>query len=227
MFKIYYTCDFSYILLQSDSKKLLSAKFTQFKQEDHPCELLIEACKQLDLYFSGNLKQFDLPLAILGTSFERRVYEALCEIPYSQTVSYKELAASIGAKNAARAVGRANAKNALPIFVPCHRVVSSKGLGGYSAGAELFNDIRQDFEKIQAFNKISKACKKGEFIKDEFIKPSVKELKKQTFNKLKTNLKECLNLNTKEAEFKLKFNSSLDIKRYLLRLEGVKRNYLD
>jgi methylated-DNA-[protein]-cysteine S-methyltransferase len=91
---------------------------------------------QLDAYFAGELERFDLPLAPAGTEFERRVWEALTEIPYGETVSYGELAGELG--SAARAVGGANARNPISIIVPCHRVVGSTGkLTGYAGGLDV------------------------------------------------------------------------------------------
>ncbi|WP_037412203.1 methylated-DNA--[protein]-cysteine S-methyltransferase [Candidatus Solirubrobacter pratensis] len=91
---------------------------------------------QLDAYFAGELERFDLPLAPAGTEFERRVWEALTEIPYGETVSYGELAGELG--SVARAVGGANARNPISIIVPCHRVVGSTGkLTGYAGGLDV------------------------------------------------------------------------------------------
>ncbi|MFI9380710.1 methylated-DNA--[protein]-cysteine S-methyltransferase [Kutzneria sp. NPDC052558] len=91
--------------------------------------------EQLAAYFDGTLDTFDLPLAPRGTPFQRRVWTALCEIPYGETISYGELAEQIGRPSAARAVGLANGKNPISIIVPCHRVVGSGGgLTGYGGG---------------------------------------------------------------------------------------------
>ena len=99
-------------------------------QADTP--LLRRARDQLFAYFDRERTAFDLPLAPEGTDFQRRVWAALQAIPYGQTRSYAALAASLG--SAARAVGRANAANPIPILIPCHRVVAADGLGGYSGG---------------------------------------------------------------------------------------------
>jgi methylated-DNA-[protein]-cysteine S-methyltransferase len=94
--------------------------------------------EQLAAYFAGELERFDLPLAAHGTAFERRVWDALIEIPYGETVSYGELANELGVPGAARAVGRANARNPISIVVPCHRVVGSDGkLTGYAGGLDV------------------------------------------------------------------------------------------
>ena len=93
---------------------------------------------QLDSYFAGHLRSFDLPLNPQGTAFQRKVWAALAEIPYGETISYLELARRIGNPNSVRAVGLANGKNPLPIVVPCHRVVGSNGaLVGYAGGLPI------------------------------------------------------------------------------------------
>jgi methylated-DNA-[protein]-cysteine S-methyltransferase len=95
--------------------------------------LLIEARRQIAAYFARRLTRFELPLAPRGSSFEQRVWAAMRHIPYGETRSYGELAEAIG--TAARAVGRACARNPIPILIPCHRVLAKDGLGGYSGGA--------------------------------------------------------------------------------------------
>lgn len=95
------------------------------------------AITQLAEYFDGTRTEFDLPLALTGTPFQRTVWAALCEIPYGETVSYGELARRIGRPTTSRAVGLANGKNPVGIIIPCHRVVGSTGsLTGYGGGIE-------------------------------------------------------------------------------------------
>jgi len=92
---------------------------------------------QLREYFVGERVTFDTPLAMDGTQFERRVWRALQEIPYGETVSYGELARHIGQPSAARAVGLANGRNPIAVIVPCHRVIGANGtLTGYGGGLE-------------------------------------------------------------------------------------------
>ena len=94
-----------------------------------------EPVRQLDAYFAGALRRFDLRLAPAGTPFQQRVWQALLEIPYGETVSYSELARRIGRPSAVRAVGAANGQNPLSIVIPCHRVIGSDGrLVGYGGG---------------------------------------------------------------------------------------------
>jgi len=91
--------------------------------------------KQLDLYFKGQLKTFDLKLKLRGTTFQTRVWQRLADIPYGETISYGELAARVGNPKAARAIGMANGKNPIPIILPCHRVIGKNGsLVGFGGG---------------------------------------------------------------------------------------------
>ncbi|WP_313901239.1 methylated-DNA--[protein]-cysteine S-methyltransferase [Mycobacterium sp. SMC-4] len=96
-----------------------------------------EAIHQLEMYFCGELQQFDLELNLAGTAFQRRVWEALLTIPYGQTRSYGEIAQQIGAPGASRAVGLANGHNPIGIIVPCHRVIGANGkMTGYGGGID-------------------------------------------------------------------------------------------
>ena len=100
--------------------------------------LLKEAAAQLDAYFSRRLKEFSLPLRTAGTPFMQKVWDELRKIPYGQTASYKEIAQRIGHLQAQRAVGMANNRNPIPIFIPCHRVIGADGsLVGFGGGLEL------------------------------------------------------------------------------------------
>jgi len=90
---------------------------------------------QLDAYFAGDRSEFDLDLALAGSEFQRRVWQALMTIPYGETRSYGQIAEQIGASGAARAVGIANGHNPIAIIVPCHRVIGASGsLTGYGGG---------------------------------------------------------------------------------------------
>lgn len=100
--------------------------------------LLKEAGAQLDAYFTRKLKVFRLPLLPLGTDFQLKVWKILSEIPYGETITYGQLAAGTGNIHASRAVGMANSRNPLPVFIPCHRVVGSGGkLTGYTGGLDI------------------------------------------------------------------------------------------
>jgi len=97
-----------------------------------------EALRQLDEYFRGQRRRFDLPLRLEGTPFQRAVWAFLLTIPYGRTYTYKEVAEALGKPGAARAVGAAVSSNPVSIVVPCHRVVAAGGkLGGYGGGLDV------------------------------------------------------------------------------------------
>lgn len=101
-------------------------------------ELIKQAAEQLMEYLEGSRKTFDLPLNPQGTEFQKSVWNVLCNIPYGETRSYKQVAVAIGNPKACRAVGLANNKNPIMIFIPCHRVVGLNGsLVGYAGGLDL------------------------------------------------------------------------------------------
>ena len=109
--------------------------------------LLAEAERQLTEYFTGQRKAFDLPLAPVGTPFQRSVWQALREIPYGETRTYKEIAEAIGRPKAFRAVGQANNRNPLMIVQPCHRVIGTNGsLTGFAYGTDM-KQFLLDLEK--------------------------------------------------------------------------------
>lgn len=100
-----------------------------------PTPVLEAAVDQLEAYFAGELKDFDLPLAAAGTAFQQRVWTELVRIPYGATCSYMDVAERIGDRKAVRAVGLANGRNPIAIVVPCHRVIGANGkLTGYAGG---------------------------------------------------------------------------------------------
>lgn len=121
---------------------------SDFKITETP--LLNAAFSQLNAYLAGELQQFSLPLAPQGTEFMQAVWQTLCTIPYGKTASYKDIAVAIGNPKAVRAVGLANNKNPLPIFIPCHRVIGSNGkLVGYAGGLQIKQQLL-DLEKQHA-----------------------------------------------------------------------------
>lgn len=108
--------------------------------------------RELELYFKGKLKQFDTPIALQGTEFQKTVWQELMKIPYGMTRSYAEIAQALGKKTAFRAVANANGSNQLAIIIPCHRVINTGGgLGGYSGGV-LKKKWLLSHEKTTAFN---------------------------------------------------------------------------
>jgi methylated-DNA-[protein]-cysteine S-methyltransferase len=112
-------------------------RFRPSESSDRPGALapFREAIDQLNAYFAGERRRFDLPLAPEGTPFQREVWSALTTIPYGETVSYGELARQLGKPAATRAVGAANGRNPIPIIIPCHRVIGADGsLTGFGGG---------------------------------------------------------------------------------------------
>lgn len=106
--------------------------------------ILQEAEKQLAEYFAGIRKAFDLPLAPEGTDFQKSVWQALQQIPYGETRSYKEIATAVGNPKASRAVGLANNRNPISIVIPCHRVIGANGkLVGYGGGLGIKEALLQ------------------------------------------------------------------------------------
>jgi methylated-DNA-[protein]-cysteine S-methyltransferase len=104
---------------------------------DRRDEAFADIRHQLHEYFDGHRHEFDVPLRMAGNQFERRVWEALREIPYGETVSYGRIATELGQPGAARAVGLANGRNPVAVIVPCHRVIGADGsLTGYGGGLE-------------------------------------------------------------------------------------------
>lgn len=113
--------------------------------------LFTVAKTQLEEYFCGKRREFDIPLKLNGTEFQNTVWNALLTVPYGKTASYKDIAALIGKPKAARAVGGANNKNPIMIIVPCHRVVGANGsLTGYAYGT----DIKQKLLDIEMKNTV-------------------------------------------------------------------------
>ena len=110
--------------------RLLDAKF-----EEGSSEVLDRTINQLDEYFKGNRREFNIPLQFVGTEFQKKVWQALLAIPYGKTVSYGEIARWIGMPKAVRAVANANGANSMSILAPCHRVIGSDhSLTGYGGG---------------------------------------------------------------------------------------------
>lgn len=108
------------------------------KIAEHETPVLARAREQLLDYLAGRRRDFDLPLDLVGTPFQREVWMALRAIPYGQTRTYGQIAAAVGRPKAVRAVGQANHRNPIAIFIPCHRVVGANGsLTGYAGGVEL------------------------------------------------------------------------------------------
>ena len=109
----------------------------------------VDACRQLEEYFAGTRKEFDLPLHLSGSDFQVQVLKELQQIPYGETTSYGEIAKRIGRPKAMRAVGAANGRNPIPIIIPCHRVIGSSGdLTGFGGGL----DTKEALLRLEAEN---------------------------------------------------------------------------
>ncbi len=121
---------------ESQFEGLIRKQFPGYKVE-RGGRLNEEAQRQIVSYANGILKEFTLPLDWAGTAFQRKVLERVARVPYGRTMTYGEIAAAIGVPGGSRAVGHANARNPVPLVIPCHRVVASNGLGGYGGGIDL------------------------------------------------------------------------------------------
>lgn len=126
-------------MIHNRIKKNICANFV--RKED---EIIKETKKQLDSYFENKRKSFNIPLLTTGTSFQKKVWEQLLQIPYGETITYKDLATMIGDEKSFRAVANANGANAIGIIIPCHRVIASDGtLGGYAGGVDIKEKLLQ------------------------------------------------------------------------------------
>ena len=147
----YYDTPFKRVKIIEEDNKIIRLSFDEkdnfgeFELKD--TELLNQTTKQLDEYFEGKRKKFELSLNPSGTEFMKKVWKALEEIPYGETKSYKQIAETIKNPKASRAVGMANNKNPIPIIIPCHRVIGANGeLVGYALGLEM-NKLFLELEK--------------------------------------------------------------------------------
>ena len=114
-------------------KKGLNAKFAE-----NNTEIIEKTLSELDEYFHGNRKEFDVPLKMVGTDFQKRVWEALLRVPFGITSTYLQLAKNIKNEKAVRAVASANGANSMSIIIPCHRIIGSNGkLVGYAGGLPI------------------------------------------------------------------------------------------
>ena len=118
---------------KSIDTRILKGLNAEFIEKDTP--IIEETIKQLDEYFNLQRKEFDIPLLMVGTSFQKNVWNALINVPYSKTSTYLQLAKDISNEKAVRAVANANGANAMSIIIPCHRIIGTNGeLTGYAGG---------------------------------------------------------------------------------------------
>lgn len=117
---------------------------------ENDTELLQETRVQIQGYFEGDRKEFDIPLLLVGSEFQKRVWRGLLKVPYGRTASYLQLAKDIGNEKAVRAVASANGANSMSIIIPCHRIIGSNGeLVGYGGGLS----IKKRLLKLEAANR--------------------------------------------------------------------------
>lgn len=115
--------------------------------------LLLKAATELEEYFAGNRQIFDIPLAPEGTEFQKKVWQALLQIPYGETRSYKEIAIASGSPKGCRAAGMANNRNPIAIIIPCHRVIGADGkLVGYAGGLDLKSKLLNHEKNANTFD---------------------------------------------------------------------------
>ena len=125
----------SVTFVEEDGALLAISTHRSFEGIIQETDFIREAHRQFSEYLKGERTEFDIPFRMKGTEFQKRVWNALCEIPYGETRSYKQIAEAIGTPKAVRAVGMANNKNPLLVVVPCHRVIGADGrLVGYVGG---------------------------------------------------------------------------------------------
>jgi methylated-DNA-[protein]-cysteine S-methyltransferase len=138
------------LVLEGDDDHLTRIGFREPAAPSGDTPALRLAREQLDSWFAGERNEFDLPLELAGTPFERRVWDELRAIPYGETATYAQIAQRVGRPAACRAVGRANGRNPIAIVVPCHRVVGSSGsLTGYAGGLAMKSALLE-LERITA-----------------------------------------------------------------------------
>jgi O-6-methylguanine DNA methyltransferase len=121
------------VCVSSDGERICEIRLG-VRGRAQPDAVTRKAVRQLEEYFAGRRSRFDLPLRLEAPAFTERVLKSLAEIPYGETLSYGEIAGAVGNPRAARAVGQAVGSNPLPIVLPCHRVLATRGLGGFGAG---------------------------------------------------------------------------------------------
>ncbi len=156
MYYCYLATPIGDLLLAGDEEALTLVGFPQgsMRRDPEPDWIynekpFAEARRQLNEYFAGERKTFELPLKLTGTEFQVQVLEELQRIPYGETKSYRDIAESIGRPKAVRAVGAANGRNPIPIIVPCHRVIGSHGeLTGFGGGL----DTKEALLRLEAEN---------------------------------------------------------------------------
>lgn len=143
------------LVVKGTAKHIHQVYFSDEEEHNNPGPTTALAIKQLDEYFNGTRQLFDLPLMQEGTTFQQQVWQTLLNIPYGTTISYQQLAITLGDEKLIRAAASANGKNQLAIIIPCHRVIATDGkLTGYAWGLKRKRWII-DFEARTSGNSLS------------------------------------------------------------------------
>lgn len=137
LFQSTYNSPLGLIQIFAEHSSIVEIKFSEDRINLEPNEVTEMCVQQLDEYFNGNLKSFDLPLEPKGTDFQKSVWQSLLNIPYGKSISYKLQAQGLNNPKAIRAIAAANGQNPIAIIIPCHRVLGSDGsLTGYASGLD-------------------------------------------------------------------------------------------
>lgn len=143
MFTYTYPAPFGQLTITEDKKAIIGLSFHKSEKlaamaVEKESPLIKQAYQQLQEYFAGNRKQFNLPLSPVGTPFQQKVWTALQTIPYGETASYQDIAIKVGCPKGPRAIGMANNKNPIAIIIPCHRIIGKSGkMVGYGGGLPI------------------------------------------------------------------------------------------
>ncbi len=145
MVTCYYQTKIGRIKIAQEGDAIVEINVTESEKEsEKETPLIKKTIKELEEYFEGKRKFFDIPISIKGTEFQEKVWEALLRIPYGETKSYEDIAKMIGCPKGARAVGMANHNNKIIIIIPCHRVIGKNGkLIGYAGGLPVKEKLLQ------------------------------------------------------------------------------------
>ncbi|CEP48474.1 methylated-DNA-protein-cystein methyltransferase [[Clostridium] sordellii] len=146
----YYDSPIGILEIGTTEDELISILYVDEKRKNtEQPEILKETIKQIQEYFNGTRKKFNIKFKLKGTEFQEKVWNALTDIPYGDTVSYKYIATKIGNEKAVRAVGNTNCRNIINIVVPCHRVIgANKSLTGYGGGLDKKSWLLKHEEKF-------------------------------------------------------------------------------
>ncbi|CEP81120.1 methylated-DNA--[protein]-cysteine S-methyltransferase [Paraclostridium sordellii] len=146
----YYDSPIGILEIGTTEDELISILYVDEKRENtEQPKVLKETINQIQEYFNGTRKEFDIKFKLKGTEFQEKVWNALTDIPYGDTVSYKYIATKIGNEKAVRAVGNTNGRNIINIVVPCHRVIgANKSLTGYGGGLDKKSWLLKHEEKF-------------------------------------------------------------------------------